>query len=172
MVYILTEQLYNESTGDHAFIRYREYIASLGDRIPNGARTLVTSDWYFDSSDHRAPHDAWLESAIIAEAPVEDGRRYVSIRLRLFGAYHDGHIELTYRDVQRYRIQLLPAGPDSRHGHRDWRHDEFRVTGENRLEHEIEWWGSRETGTWLIEAADVDYRWIALEGSRSPQRAV
>jgi hypothetical protein len=29
-----------------------------------------------------------------------------------------------------------------------------------RYLHEIEWWGSRATGTRLIEASDIEYQWI------------
>jgi hypothetical protein len=31
------------------------------------------------------------------------------------------------------------------------------------VEHEIEWSGPSRTGLWLIEAADVDFRWIPIE---------
>jgi hypothetical protein len=27
------------------------------------------------------------------------------------------------------------------------------------VEHEIEWWGRGPTGSWLIEAPDVEYAW-------------
>jgi hypothetical protein len=67
MAYILTEQLHDEATGDSAFARYQAYIASVRDRLPQGAYALATSDWYYDSGDHRAPHDARLEAATIGE---------------------------------------------------------------------------------------------------------
>jgi hypothetical protein len=168
MVYILTAQLYDDRVGPTAFQRYRDYLDDIGDRLPAGARQLATSDWYFDSSDHRAPHDAWLETATISEAPGDaEGRREVTLKLRLLGAYHDGYIDLTYRDVRRYRIDLQPSGTDIGRGHRDWRHDEFRLSGESRVEHEIEWWGSRETGAWVIEAADIEYNWSPQSDSGS-----
>ena len=162
MTYILTAQLYDEETGGGAFARYQDYIASVRNEFPAGAYALATSDWYYRFSDHRAPHDAWLEEARVTEAPPagdDEGRR-VSILIRLLGAYHDGHIEFHYRDVSRYRMDLQASGRDIGRGHRDWRHDEFRLAPGGRLEHEIEWWGTRSTGTWLIEAADVEYRWI------------
>jgi hypothetical protein len=162
MVYVLSAQLYDDAIGNTAFENYRAYLDGPGRNLPSGARELAISDWYFNSNDHRAPHDAWLESVDITEEAGEDGRE-VSIRLRLFGAYHDGHIEFRYRDVGRYRIELQPKPRDSARGHRDWRHDEFRAFGDGRVEHEIEWWGSSSTGTWLIEAADVKYRWLPLE---------
>jgi hypothetical protein len=165
MTYILTAQLYDEDTGDGAFARYLDYLESVRGELPPGAYALATSGWYFNSSDHRAPHDAWLADVSVAEfaASGDQRRRSTSITIRLLGAYHDGYIELGYRDVTRYRLALEPRDRDRGRGHRDWRHDEFRLATDGRLEHEIEWWGSGPTGTWLIEAADVEYRWTPLE---------
>jgi hypothetical protein len=163
-VYILTAQLYDENTGDQAFACYQAYLDSVRDQMPPGALALATSAWYFNSSDHRAPHDAWLEAVHVVETPIAADAprrtpRQVAITIRLLGAYHDGCIEFRYRDVTRYRIDLTPErdAPDT--GHRDWRCDEFRLAPGGRLEHEIEWWGRGPTGTWLIEAADVEYAW-------------
>jgi hypothetical protein len=166
MTYILTAQLYDENTGEGAFARYQAYLASVRDRLPPGAYALATSNWYWNSNDHRAPHDAWLIGASVAEATAseETGRRNTSIVLRLLGAYHDGQIELRYADVTRYRLELQPSQSDHARGHRDWRHDEFRLAAGGRVEHEIEWWGRGATGTWLIEAADVEYRWLPAGG--------
>jgi hypothetical protein len=168
VAYILTAQLEDEQTGDSAFERYQEYLASVRDQMPPRAYTLATSTWYFDSRDHRAPHDAWLESARVVEdaRPGQPRQRSVRIELRLLGAYHDGIIELHYDDVSRYRIDLAPHESEAGHGHRDWRYDEFRLAANGRVEHEIEWWGRRQTGSWLIEAADVEYHWLPIATSR------
>jgi hypothetical protein len=169
VTYILAAQLHDELTGDSAFGRYQEYLASVREHMPPSAYALATSSWYFDNRDHRAPHDAWLETASVVERfdPDEPKRRTVAVELRLLGAYHDGYIELSYRDVSRYRIDLSPREKDSRRGHRDWRYDEFRLASHGRVEHEIEWWGIRQTGNWLIEAADVEYRWQPAAQSAS-----
>lgn len=99
-----------------------------------------------------------METAIAADAPRGTPRR-VAIAIRLLGAYHDGFIEFRYRDVARYRINLTPERDVPGTGHRDWRYDEFRLAHGGRVEHEIEWWGRGPTGTWLIEAANVEYSW-------------
>ncbi|HET7550631.1 MAG TPA: hypothetical protein VFK04_05030 [Gemmatimonadaceae bacterium] len=175
-MYILTAQLYDEDTGDQAFARYQAYLDSVHDQMPSGALALATSVWYFNSNDHRAPHDAWLEAVHVVETPVEADAprrtpRQVAITIRLLGAYHDGFIEFRYRDVTRYRIDLTPESDAPGTGHRDWRYDEFRLAPGGRVEHEIEWWGRGPTGTWLIEAADVEYAWqpftARAEGSES-----
>jgi hypothetical protein len=128
MAYILTAQLYDEDTGHQAFALYRAYLDSVRDQMPPGAVTLATSAWYFDSNDHRAPHDACLEAVLAVEAPTPRGTpRTIAIPIRLLGAYYDGCIELRYRDVTRYRIDLTPENDVPGTGHRDWRHDEFRL---------------------------------------------
>jgi hypothetical protein len=141
-----------------AFSAYRLYVASHRDRFPASAFALATSEWYFDFRDHRCPHDAWLDTVRIEEPAMGERheRRVVAIRARLLGAYHDGHIEFYYPRVWKYQLALA----DGEHGHRDWRYDEFRVTDEGRVTHEIEWSGLHDTGRWLIEASDVQFTWI------------
>jgi hypothetical protein len=143
-----------------AFRRYREYLESVKDSFPPSAYALATSDWYFYPRDHRCPHDAWLESLSLAE-PSSGSRheiRTLSLQARLLGAYHDGYIELRYPRVFRYCLDI----DDGEMGHRDWRYDEFRVSDGGRLIHEIEWWGPRQTGTRLIEASDLEFRWVPI----------
>lgn len=143
-----------------AFKRYRDHLASSRDSFPPSAYALATSDWYFSFSDHRCLHDAWLESLSLTEsasgAPGEI--RMVSMRVRLLGAYRDGYIELMYPRVFGYRLSVN----DGERGHRDWRYDELRLSGDGRVIHEIEWYGRNEIGSWLIEASDVEFRWTPL----------
>lgn len=170
MAYILTDQLHaeDEPTAAGAFARYRAYLASVRGRMPPSALALAESDWYFNARDHRAPHDAWLETVTVVERGAGERRqdRAVALTIRLLGAYHDGYIELHYRDVTRYRIELAPSETVGG-GHRDWRYDELRLGPRGGVVHEIEWWGLEATGTWLIEAGDVEYRWLPVEG-RTP----
>ena len=173
MPYILTAQLDAERVAHTAFARYQKYLASVKPDFPPQAFTLATSDWCFDSTDHRAPHDAWLEEARLVEtaAPGDRSVRQVDLHLRLLGAYHDGWIELHYQDVTRYNIDLHPPRTASEgRGHQDWRYDEFRLAGAGRVEHEIEWWGSRDTGRWLIEAAEVTHQWTPMSPHASSAR--
>jgi hypothetical protein len=143
-----------------AFERYRDHLASSRDSFPPSAYVLATSDWYFNFSDHRCPHDGWLESLSVTElasgARVEI--RSMSIRVRLLGAYRDGYIELLYPRVFAYRLCVN----DGERGHRDWRYDELRLSGDGHVIHEIEWCGRNEIGSWLIEASDVEFRWTPL----------
>jgi hypothetical protein len=156
VTYILAEQ--RDADARRAFERYREYLDRHRARFPPSAYALATSDWYFDFSDHRCPHDAWLESVQLVE-PSSGQRaenRYVSLTVRLLGAYHDGHIELHYPRVSAYRFDVSALAD----GHRDWRYDELRVDDAGSVEHEIEWAGRDTIGRWCIVASDVEHRWI------------
>lgn len=155
-MYILSKQI--EEDGPAAFERYRRYLNEARERLPPGVRAFTDSDWYFDSRDHRCPHDAWLEEVRIFE-PYSGNRqehRQTAIQARLLGAYHDGWIELSYRGVESYSFAVHQADQ----GHRDWLRDEVRLAADCGVIHEIEWCGGTETGRWSIHAADVEYRWI------------
>ena len=156
MSYVLAKQ--RDADVVDAFRRYRAYLAHNASKFPPSAYELASSEWYFDPRDHRSPHDAWLESAVLEEAASGERQenRTSILKLRLLGAYHDGHIELVYPDVQGYTLDMA----STERGHGDWRYDEFRVTGSGRIVHEIEWARSSGTGHWVIEASDVLYTWI------------
>jgi len=132
-----------------AFARYHDHLASSRDLFPPSAYALATSGWYFSFSDHRCPHDSWLESLSLTELGSEarGETRKVSMRVRLVGAYRDGYIELTYPRVFRYRMSV----DDGERGHGDWRYDELRLSADGHVVHEIEWRGRNQTGSWLIE---------------------
>jgi hypothetical protein len=78
----------------------------------------------------------------------------------LLGSYHDGHIEITYREVKNYSLIATLSGPEAGEGHGDWLVDEIRLSERGYLLHEIEW--SRGSD-WLIECKDFEYRWLPFE---------
>jgi hypothetical protein len=151
MTFILAPE--RDIDADGAFRRYREYLQEEEARFPPGAFALASSDWYLGADDHRAPHDAWLLSAALEEIGRGERRqtRSLSLRLSLLGAYHDLELELVYPNVFAYafRGELLERG------HGDWRYDEFRVSKDGHLVHEIQWRGMDDRATWVIEADDV-----------------
>jgi hypothetical protein len=160
MSFILDAQRRADVSG--AFARYRAYLDQVRHQMPASAYGLASSDWYFNFNDHRCPHDAWLESIIISEPSSgrRDEERATSIRIRLLGARHDGFIEFYYPCVSRYRIDAIDAAG----GHKDWRYDEFRLSDEGGVIHEIEWCGTVDTARWVIEATDVHYQWLPFGG--------
>jgi hypothetical protein len=124
---------------------------------------FVTSEWYPDPSDHRCPHDAWLETMEIRElAEGERGEiRTTTIAIRLLGAYHDGHIVFRYSGVTRYSL----ASDDSRRGMGDWLEDRFSISADGNLRHDITWcFGPSTKSAWFVEAEGVSYEWIPKKG--------
>jgi len=139
------------------FGRYRDYLQNAASRFPPSAFGLATSDWYFNFSNHRCPHDAWLEVAELCEHSFGSRHqiRGVHLKVRLLGAYHDGFIELRYPRVISYAFR----GGSVDRGHNDWRYDELRLSDADNLIHEIEW---ADGAHWLIEASDVEFNWLPL----------
>jgi hypothetical protein len=110
--------------------------------------------------DHRCPHDGWLESLAVSEVRgAGDGESITTIRTRLLGAYHDGHIELFYPRVFSYDLQ----SPSCIRDLGEWLYDEFTLSPDGHIIHEIEWAGlpRDESSRWIIEASDVEFQWIS-----------
>ncbi len=142
-----------------AFKRYTAFLKENSEHFPPSAYTLATSDWYYGFSDHKAPHDAWLEAVTVVETPSSaeglKGMRETSLTIKLLGAYHDGHIEVHYPKVFEHHLVAKQLGQ----GLGDWRYDEFRLDAHGRLIHEIEWASFGATNNWVIVASDVEHRW-------------
>jgi hypothetical protein len=86
----------------------------------------------------------------------------LTFSIELLGAYHDLRLRLSYPRVFGY--QLL--GDAVAQGHSDWRYDEFRVSNNGHLLHEIEWWGHEATSRWLIEERLEQVTIAHVESSR------
>ena len=165
MTYILTKDRPQNSHEEWQsnWSAYWAYLESVKGQLPQSAYDFAVAPWHYDFGDHRSPHDGWLESLII-RAPTSGARqevRSIEIGARLFAAYHDGHIELKYFNVQSYSL-VSGAGHGS--GHRDWLYDEIRLSAQGRVLHEVEW-SSGEL--WLIECSDVAYKWLPLESAEA-----
>jgi hypothetical protein len=121
---------------------------------------FATEPWYSDPSDHRCPHDAWLEKLEINEPATGERSelRNTSVTLRLLGAYHDGHIVLRYLGVRRFSL----TSPQSEHGLGDWLEDKFSMTPDNLIFHQLKWasFGAKGESQWSIEAENVLYEWV------------
>jgi len=114
-------------------------------------RTLRPSLAAWSSCPHRA-------RAVSDVRGAEDGERITTIRTRLLAAYHDGRIELFYPRVFSYQLQ----SPLCVRGLGDWLYDEFTLSPDGRIIHEIEWAGfpDDEGSRWIIEATDIEFQWI------------
>jgi hypothetical protein len=120
---------------------------------------FATAAWYSDPSDHRCPHDAWLESLEFTEPAVGERweQRKTAVTLRLLGAYHDGRILFHYTGVTGYQLSSESCG----RGLGDWLHDEVSVAESGLLTQRITWcFGPSQESHWLIEAEDIRYEWV------------
>jgi len=144
------------------YLRYREYLSSRADTLPENVRAFALQDWYYNSKDPRCPHDSWLEELAIVEPATGERleERSIEVRLRLLGAYHDGHLHFRYMNVRRYSLGT-PAeykSPPFNVGHGDFIVDEIRPSDSGFLEHEIEFSrGSR----FEIECSDIQFEFRA-----------
>lgn len=154
-MYILADQLEDDAVA--ARKRYRKYLMSVGDKFPPHAFKLATSDWYFDFSNHKCPHDAWLNSVNIFEDATGDREqeRRVGTETVLLGAYQDFLLTFRYEGVVNYALSGCDLNRSG--GHYDWRYDEFRLSENGLLIHEIEWASAFDQGHWLIECEDVQF---------------
>lgn len=145
------------------FETYKQYLESIRLQLPHSALQFAIADWHYDSTDPRCPHDAWLESLLVSESAIKERpeNRGVTIQIRLLGAYHDGHIELSYRDVRAYTLHstIITQPIPTNGGHGDWLIDEIRLSERGNVLHEIVF--SHESH-WIIECSDIEYRWMPL----------
>jgi hypothetical protein len=141
-----------------AWQQYHAYLAAQRERFPASAYALATAPSHYDHNDPRCPHDAWVETLLIAEAAEGERQQFRSlgITLRLLGAYHDGHIQLTYDTVQAYTLHKPIANVLA---HSDWLVDELRLSEQGQVVHEIVF---ASGARWLIECADIRYEWQPL----------
>lgn len=161
MVYILTKDrpLNSYEEWQSAWSNYCNYLESVKSLLPGSAYEFASAPWHYDFHDHRAPHDGWVEEVLIREPALGERKekRSLEVFVLLLGAYHDGHIELRYSEVDSYS---LTSGVSIGLGHGDWLYDEIRLSDQGRVLHEVEW---SRGGSWLIECGDVSYEWIPLD---------
>lgn len=144
---------------------YRRYLQEHRGMFRSSAYEFATAEWHYDPTDHRCPHDAWVEEVSIVESGTgaRGAVRNVEIRVQLLGAYHDGTILLNYRGVCAYSLSapILPPSGRTAVGHGDWLIDEFVVEPDGRIRHDVVFSGG---GRWSIELADVEYTWAPFAG--------
>ena len=156
MAYFLSNERNKEVVG--AYRRYQEYLRQHEQEFPPSAFALATAEWYQNPNEHRCPHDGWLENLVISETADTNKKRKTTILIRLMAAYHDGYIEFSYPHVFSYSFEA----PSSACGVGDWLCDEFRLSPNGHVIHEVEWAGfpNGKGSRWIIEASDVSFRWI------------
>ena len=88
--------------GQEEFESYKSYLKSLEDKIPPSAYEFATAEWHFNTRDSRCLHDSWLWEIKFGE--VENYEKFElrpnEIYIKLLGAYHNGFIEIRYKNIQ------------------------------------------------------------------------
>lgn len=94
MVFILGKDRSEKAQDDPGqlnarLVAYREHLESIRDNLPVAAYEFAIAEWHYDPQNHQCPHDAWVESLVIAEPSSGKRRekRSLEIHLRLLGAY-------------------------------------------------------------------------------------
>jgi len=140
---------------------YKSYLQSVQNSLPPRVFEFAAAPWHYDHTDHRCPHDGWLESLTIREIAEGDRRQHrrIEIELLLLGAFHDGHMRMTYMAVSSY-LSTLPTCESpfgNKVGHPDWLVDEFRLATNGLIVHNVLFSsGSR----FEIECQDFDWEWM------------
>lgn len=130
--------------------RYQKYLQDNKAHFPTSAFEFASAEWHHNFRDHKALHDAWLVDVSVLESG-ENGARTTQIRLKLLGAYHDGHLHITYHDVCSYQIGCAKSA------HTSIDRDEVRLSERGNVLHEIVWWQDIK---WLIECSDITCEWV------------
>jgi hypothetical protein len=162
------ESLLYDKKRKEAWKHYQHYLQAYKSKLPASTKEFALAQWHYNHEDHRCPHDAWLENVSIREIadPENIQHRILEIVIRLLGAYHDGYIELLYKDVLSYSLDLPYRRKKTpfpgKHG--DWLVDEITFSQRGKVLHEIEW---AEDATWMIECHDIEFKWIAKESQDS-----
>jgi hypothetical protein len=175
MTYILSKDLpprnshLHDKRREQGWQDYQRRLNKIRKHLPPPVAEYAFADWHYNPSDHRCPHDAWLEYVTIRE-PASGERseiRGLEIEMRLLGAYHDGHLDFTYRRVQSYAFDL-PYREGSweweRLGHGDWMVDEVDLAGHGNVTHEIEW---LDGGHWIIQCQSFEVVWRPFESAEN-----
>ena len=143
----------NASAVVEAHAKYNEYLEQNKSSFPASAFEFATAEWHHDFSDHKALHDSWLAEVVVLEGS-NSGARSTTVKLKLLGAYQDGHLNLVYENVSAYQLGSADTG------HTSIDRDEVRLSNNGNVVHEIIWWQSVK---WLIECEDIKFDWVPIE---------
>lgn len=157
------------------FNEYRKYLKSLKGKIPNSAYKFATAEWHYKTDDARCTHDSWLEELKFNEVSEEDGKfefKSAELYLKLLGAYHNGHLEIRYKNIKEYTFKGFKNffAPDRSSGfiHHDWLRDEIRLSESGFVIHEIEWMNAH----WVIECEDIESNWIPFNENQTTDMSI
>jgi hypothetical protein len=138
---------------------YPEYLDSIRDRLPAGARAYAGAPWHYDFRHDRCVHDANVLTLTLSGAsfPENDPPKIpASLELRLMGSHRNGIAKFSYSGLAQtlFRVTLPSAEQDFG----DVLVDEISLNPAGLVVHEVVF----EKATLIIEAADVEFAWEPL----------
>lgn len=153
---------------DSRYKEYRKYLDSIREELPKSASNFALADWRLNPANHRCPHDSWVEYIKIYEVSSGERQenRIIEIEVKLLGAYHDGYLQLNYKNAFKYSLSKSDSSENpeewlyNHENHGDWLYDEIRLSEKGLVLHEIEF---RHKADWIIECEDIEVNWIAIE---------
>lgn len=149
-----------------AWNEYQLYMNTIKDFLPQTTTDFALAEWHYDATNHQCPHDSWVEKLNITEVMQQNDikKRQINITIMLLGAYHDGHIELDYKNVSEYKLDNTESQQYREYrkyaGHGDWLIDEIYRSDSGKVIHEIIFrWGVE----WKIECDEVTFNWKPIK---------
>ena len=147
---------------DQEWRTYSQYLESIASQLPKAAAEFALAKWHYDASDHRCPHDAWLEKFTVTEGSQGSSHelRHLGINVLLIGSFQDGFLSLEYERVHRFSM-----GAATKSGFGDWLIDEIRLAEDGRhVIHEVLFANQAE---YLVECEELRCLWSPF--AKSPQ---
>lgn len=130
---------------------YDAHLKVIATKLPEVTRVFVLAPWYQDFNHHDCPHDSWLLNLALNARVKSNEDRTLDLTLKLLGAYHDRVLIFHYRNVMLCDFEIQKQG---RHNTGDWLRDEFDVTADGFVSHEILW---QLGGPWKIICQQVEF---------------
>ncbi len=138
--------------GQIDYQRYRTYLQSIREKLPEHVFLFAANPQHFDLSSHSSLHDSWLEQLTVREnaKAVRNEIRNLEIDILLVGPFHDRQIHLHYADVKQYSCSMPPNDRCATHG--DLFTHEIRLSEAGLIVHELEF---VQGAVLIIECADI-----------------
>ncbi len=130
---------------------YQRHLDAISPKLPDVARSFISTPWYYDFNHHDCPHDSWLMDLSLKVGVKCNDDRTLDLTLNLLGAYHDRILIFHYRNVTFCGFEIQKQG---RHNTGDWLRDEFDVLENGFVAHEILWQFGEP---WRIVAESVEF---------------
>ena len=138
--------IYQDISGVTHFDQYFEYLERIKNKLPKSLYEFAADQSRYTLTGPQTTHDSWLVFITVQEdAPTEEnGLRPIRIELRLLGPYHDRYFDFSYQRISNYTFDLPKSSnlpPYSGHG--DLLFQEFRLSDDNKLCHELQFSSGR-----------------------------